>query len=115
MDFIADLEVLFVFGRLFLSTGHALIYVATGQLTMREDDKVEVFDVYKAIKLSTIYEELSTIMVINLELELPLIISKDTLERDLVGHDIFRDTEAYDMIPVLDVASIIIFTRILSL
>ena len=48
-----------------MATVRALIDVATGQLTMREHDKVEVFDVYCALKLPFIYEELSNITVVD--------------------------------------------------
>ena len=36
--------------------GRALINVAAGQPTMRAHDKVEVFDVYRALKLPSVYE-----------------------------------------------------------
>ncbi|KAH0636431.1 hypothetical protein KY290_036875 [Solanum tuberosum] len=55
---------------------------------MREHDKVEVFDVYKALKLPAVYEELSAITVIHLEEKARYIASKDPLENVLVGHDI---------------------------
>lgn len=51
LDFEPDPEVLFILGRPFLETEGALIDVATGNLTMRAQYKVEVFDVYKAMKL----------------------------------------------------------------
>lgn len=60
------------------------------------------------MKKLTIYDELSTITIIDLELELSLITSKDSLERVVVGYDIFRDAEIYEMIQVLDIASIFI-------
>ena len=65
LDFEPDPEVLFILGRPFLATGRALIDVAAGQLTMRPHDKVEVFDVYRALKLPSIYEELSAITVVD--------------------------------------------------
>lgn len=43
--------------------------MASDRLTMRAHNKVKVFDVYKAIKLPTIYEELSTIMFIKDEVD----------------------------------------------
>ncbi|XP_047268363.1 uncharacterized protein LOC124898665 [Capsicum annuum] len=36
-------------------------------MTMRAHDKVEVFDIYKALKLPVIYEELSAISIIDVE------------------------------------------------
>ncbi|XP_049370629.1 uncharacterized protein LOC125835555 [Solanum verrucosum] len=62
-----------------LSDWRAMIDVAAGQLTMRSYDKVEVFDVYKALKLPAMYEELSAITVIDLEAEARYIESKDPL------------------------------------
>ncbi|XP_060216554.1 uncharacterized protein LOC132644030 [Lycium barbarum] len=59
LDFELDPEVPFILGRPFFATGRALIDVAARQLTMRVHDKVEVFNVYKALKLPEIYEELS--------------------------------------------------------
>lgn len=46
---------------------------------------------YKAIKFPSIYEELPTITVVDLELDSLFITSKDPLKRSLIGHDIFRD------------------------
>lgn len=43
------------------------------------------------MKLLDIYEDLSFITMIDLELENLLITSKDTLERSFVGHYIFSD------------------------
>ncbi|XP_015165066.1 uncharacterized protein [Solanum tuberosum] len=65
LDFEPDPEVPFILGRPFLATEGALIEVVAGRLTMRAHDKVEVFDVYKAMKLPAIYEELSAITVID--------------------------------------------------
>ncbi|XP_049381355.1 uncharacterized protein LOC125845910 [Solanum stenotomum] len=67
-------------------------------------DKVEVFDVYKALKLPAVYEELSEITVIDLTAEARYIATKDPLERVLVGDDIYRDVEAHEMMQFLDVA-----------
>ncbi|XP_015169787.1 uncharacterized protein [Solanum tuberosum] len=63
-----DPEVPFILGRPFLATGGALIDVAAGRLTMRAHDKVEVFDVYKAMKLPAIYDKLLAITVIDEEM-----------------------------------------------
>ncbi|KAK4708784.1 hypothetical protein R3W88_029709 [Solanum pinnatisectum] len=88
-----DPEALFILGRPFLATWHAMIVVAADQLTMRSHDEVEVFDVYKALKLPAVYEELSAIVVIDLEAEAHYIASKDLLECVLVRHDIYEDAE----------------------
>ncbi|KAK4724171.1 hypothetical protein R3W88_026950 [Solanum pinnatisectum] len=65
LDFKADPERLFILGRPFLATGGALIDVAASRLTIRAHDKVEVFDMYKAMNLPAIYEELSATTVID--------------------------------------------------
>ncbi|KAK4729591.1 hypothetical protein R3W88_022579 [Solanum pinnatisectum] len=98
LNFELDLEVPFILGRAFLATGWAMIDVAAGQLTMRAHDKVEVFDVYKALKLLAMYEELSAITVIDLEAEALYIASKDPLERVLVGDDIYEDADAQEIV-----------------
>ncbi|XP_060182334.1 uncharacterized protein LOC132611997 [Lycium barbarum] len=108
LDFEPDLEVPFILGRPFLATGRAPIDVATGQLTMRVHDKVEVFNVYQALKMPAIYEELSAITVLNNDTRRPLITSHDPLKRALVGDDIFDDTAAFEMVQSLDMASIYI-------
>lgn len=67
LDFELDLEVIFILGCPFLATGGILIDVAAERLAMRAHDKVEVFDFYHALKLLIVYEELSTITVIDEE------------------------------------------------
>ena len=59
LDFDPDTKVPIILRRLFIAMGGALIDVKTVRLTMRVHDKVEVFDIYKEMKLSAIYEELS--------------------------------------------------------
>ncbi|XP_059302289.1 uncharacterized protein LOC132054264 [Lycium ferocissimum] len=56
LDFEPDPKVPFILGHPFLATGRSLIDVAAGQLTMRVHDKVEIFNVYKALKMPAIYE-----------------------------------------------------------
>ncbi|XP_015162851.1 uncharacterized protein [Solanum tuberosum] len=104
LNFEPDHEVPFILGRPFLATGWAMIDVAAAQLTMRSHDKVEVFDVYKALKLPVVYEELSSITAIHLEAEARYIASKDPLERVLGGAEIYGDAEAQEMVQFLDVA-----------
>ncbi|XP_060183058.1 uncharacterized protein LOC132613012 [Lycium barbarum] len=83
LDFEPNSEVPFILGRPFLATRRALIDVAAGQLTMRVHDKVEVFNVYQALKMPAIYEKLSAITVLNDDTRRPLITSHDPLERAL--------------------------------
>ena len=47
---------------------------------MRDHDKVEVFDVYRALKLPSVYEELSAITVVDKILESQVVLSDDPLE-----------------------------------
>lgn len=106
LDFDAYTEVPFILGNLFLATGSSLIDVGTRQLKMRAHDKVEVVNVYKVMKLPDLYEELSSITIIDLELELPLITSKDTFEISLVGWDIFGVVETNEMVQISEFAKI---------
>ncbi|XP_047263636.1 uncharacterized protein LOC124896140 [Capsicum annuum] len=57
LDFEADPVVPFILGQSFLAMGKSLIDVAVGKMKMRALDKVEVFDMYKTLKLPAIYEE----------------------------------------------------------
>ncbi|XP_015164961.1 uncharacterized protein [Solanum tuberosum] len=104
LNFKPNPEIPFILGRPFLATGRVMIDEAAGKLTMRAHDKVEVFDVYKALKLPVVYEELSSIIVIDLEAEAKYITAKDPLERVLVGDDIYGDAEAHEMVQFLDVS-----------
>ncbi|KAK4737918.1 hypothetical protein R3W88_001615 [Solanum pinnatisectum] len=97
LDFEPDSEVPFILGRLFLDTVRALIYVAAGQLTMRAHDKVEVFNVYHALKLPSIYEELFAITVVDQIVESQVVVSEDPLERVLMGYEVDGDTEAQEI------------------
>lgn len=58
-----------------MATRRALMDVVDGKLTMRAQNKVEVFDVCKGIKLPAVYEELSVINVIDLAVEAQYIAS----------------------------------------
>ncbi|XP_015162889.1 uncharacterized protein [Solanum tuberosum] len=97
LDFEPDFEVPFILGRPFLATSRALIDVAIGQLTMKAHDKVEVFDVYRALKLPSIYEELSSITVVDHIEKSQVVVPEDPLERVLVGHEVDRDTKAQEI------------------
>ncbi|XP_055824450.1 uncharacterized protein LOC129892971 [Solanum dulcamara] len=76
-DFEPDQEVLFILGRLLLATGGPLIDVVVGRLTMRAYEMVEVFDVYKEMKLSTVYEEISGIIVTEEDIAAQYVTIKD--------------------------------------
>ncbi|KAK4724157.1 hypothetical protein R3W88_026936 [Solanum pinnatisectum] len=104
LDFEPDFEVPFILGRPFIATGRALIDVAAGQLTMRAHDKVEVFDVYRALKLPSVYEELSVVTVVDHAIESQLIAPEDRLKRVLVGHDVDGDAEAQEIETYLNLA-----------
>ncbi|KAK4740166.1 hypothetical protein R3W88_003863 [Solanum pinnatisectum] len=106
LDFERDSEVPFILGRSFLAMGRALIDVAAGQLTMRAHDKVEVFNVYRALKLSSIYEELYAITVIDHILESQVVVPEDPLERVLVGCEVDGDSKAQEIETCLNLAII---------
>lgn len=44
-----------------------MINVVAGKHCMRDHDKIEVFDVHKALKIPPLYEEFSAIIMIDLE------------------------------------------------
>jgi len=79
LNFKQDPEVPFFSGRPLFATRHGIIDVAAGQPTMRAHDKVEVFDVYKALKFPVVYEELLAITMIDLATEAHYIASRDPL------------------------------------
>ncbi|XP_055821975.1 uncharacterized protein LOC129890445 [Solanum dulcamara] len=106
LDFEPDLDILFILGRPFLATGGALIDVAAGRLTMRAHDKVEVFDVYHALKLPIIYEELSAVTIIDEEISAQCTTSNDPLTKVVMGQDIAKDMESKELASVLDMPNI---------
>ncbi|XP_016471212.1 uncharacterized protein LOC107793385 [Nicotiana tabacum] len=63
-DYEPDQEVPFILGHPFLATGRAIIDVCKGKMTMRVGDRVEVFNVYKALRFPAHYEELSMISMV---------------------------------------------------
>lgn len=75
-------------------------------MTIRAYDNVEVFDVYKALKLPTIYKELSSISIIDLASERNLLLSDDPLKRDLIGQDLYGDVEVLELAQVMNLAVI---------
>ncbi|XP_075107141.1 uncharacterized protein LOC142180113 [Nicotiana tabacum] len=64
LDYEPDQEVTFIFGPPFFATGRATIVACKGNMTMRVGDRVEVFNMYKALRLPTHYEELSMVFVV---------------------------------------------------
>lgn len=70
-------------------------------------DENEVFNVYKDLNIPVVYEELSSITVIDLEAEAKYIAPKDPLEPVLVGHDLYEDAEAQEIVQFLDVYLIV--------
>ncbi|XP_055802771.1 uncharacterized protein LOC129871971 [Solanum dulcamara] len=111
LDFEPDQEIPFILGRPFLAIGGALIDVAAGRLTMRSHDKVEVFDVYQALKLPAVYEELSTITVIDEEVEYQCTLAKEPLERVSMGQVIEEDMEAKELASVLDIPNVTMWKK----
>lgn len=79
---------------LLLDTDRALIGVAAGQSIMREHDKVQVFYVYRTVRLPSINEELFTITMIDRLVELQLLVLDDPLERVLEEYKRDEDTMA---------------------
>ena len=51
LNFEHDSEVPFILRKPFFETGREMIDVAARQLTLRSHDKLEVIDVYKALKM----------------------------------------------------------------
>ncbi|XP_055802353.1 uncharacterized protein LOC129871465 [Solanum dulcamara] len=111
LDFESDPDVPFILGRLFLATGGALIDMAAGRLTMRAHDKVEVFDVYHALKLPAIYEELSDVTIIDKEISAQCTTSNDPLAKVVTSQDIKEDMEAKELASVLDMPNISMWKR----
>ncbi|XP_070010083.1 uncharacterized protein [Nicotiana sylvestris] len=87
LDYEPDQEVPFILGHPFLATGRAIIDVCEGKMIMRVGDRVEVFNVYRALKLPAHYEELSMISVVESDaISLgPYMIPVDPVERVLIG------------------------------
>ena len=106
LNFEPDSKVPFILGHPFLATDGVIIDVEAGKLTMRAHDKVEVFDVYRTLKLLEIYKNLSAITAIDLAAESIHTLSTDPLERVLMGQDIFGDSKANGMVQFFDLMGI---------
>ncbi|XP_070057930.1 uncharacterized protein [Nicotiana tomentosiformis] len=89
LDYEPNQEVPFILGRPFLATGRAIIDVWEGKMTMRVGDRVEVFNVYKALRLPAHYEELSMISVVESDATslVPYMSPINPLERALIGDE----------------------------
>ncbi|XP_019256322.1 PREDICTED: uncharacterized protein LOC109234712 [Nicotiana attenuata] len=87
LDYEPDQEVPFILGRPFLATGRAIIDVCKGKMAMRVGDRVEVFNVYRALRLPADYEELSMISVVENDATslVPYMSPADPVERVLIG------------------------------
>ncbi|XP_070017451.1 uncharacterized protein [Nicotiana sylvestris] len=87
LNFKPDQEVPFILGRPFLATGRAIIDVCEGKMTMGVGDRVEVFNVYRALKLPAHYEELSMISMVESDATslMPYMSPIDTVEQVLIG------------------------------
>nr|XP_009589739.1 uncharacterized protein LOC104087052 [Nicotiana tomentosiformis] len=88
-DLCPTTKVPFILGQSFLAMGQAIIDVYEGNMTMRVGDRVEVFNVYKALRLSAHYEELSMISVVesNVTSLVTYMSPIDPLERSLIGDE----------------------------
>ncbi|XP_070026669.1 uncharacterized protein LOC142182316 [Nicotiana tabacum] len=87
LDYEPDQEVPFILGRPFLAMGRAIIDVCERKMTMRVGDRVEVFNVYKALRLPAHYDELSMISEVESDATslVPYMSPIDPLERALIG------------------------------
>ncbi|XP_070049815.1 uncharacterized protein [Nicotiana tomentosiformis] len=89
LEYEPDQEVSFILRYPFLATSRAIIDVCEGKMTMRVGDRVEIFNLYKAIRLPAYYEELSMIAVgkSNTTSLVPYMSPIDLLERALIGNE----------------------------
>ncbi|XP_019248465.1 PREDICTED: uncharacterized protein LOC109227722 [Nicotiana attenuata] len=89
LNYEPDQEVPFILGRPFLATGRAIIDVCEGKMTMRVGDRVEVFNIYKALRLPAYYEELFMISVVESDATslVPYMSPVDPVERVLIGDE----------------------------
>nr|XP_016450798.1 PREDICTED: uncharacterized protein LOC107775560 [Nicotiana tabacum] len=71
------------------ATGRAIIDVCKGKMTKRVGDRVEVFNVYKALRLPAHYEELSMISVVESDAPslVPYMNHVDPVEQVLIGDE----------------------------
>ncbi|XP_070001895.1 uncharacterized protein [Nicotiana sylvestris] len=95
LDYEPDQDVPFILGCPFLATGRAIIDICEGKMTMRVGDPVEVFNVYRALKLPTHYEELSMIIVVESDATslVPYMSPVDPVEQVLIGDVEYSEDE----------------------
>lgn len=70
---------------------------------MGDHDKEEMYDVYHALKLPSVYEELFAITVVDMDIDSHCIYPNDPFKRVLMGHDIEGNSEAQDLTTCLNV------------
>ncbi|XP_075099440.1 uncharacterized protein LOC142176216 [Nicotiana tabacum] len=89
LDYKPNQEVPFILGHLFLATGRDIIDVCKGKMMIRVNDRVEVFNVYKTLRLPAHYEELSINYVVESDSTslVPYMSPIDPLERALIGDE----------------------------
>lgn len=56
-----------------------------------------MFDVYRALKFPSVYEELYAIMVVDIMVESHLLVPEDMLDKVLPGHELEGDIESHYM------------------
>ncbi|XP_009800970.2 uncharacterized protein [Nicotiana sylvestris] len=88
LDYETDQEVPFILGHPSLATRRAIINVCQGRMIMRVGDRLEVFNVYKALKLPVHYEDLYMISVMESDATLLVpYMSPIDLQRALIGDE----------------------------
>ncbi|XP_075101709.1 uncharacterized protein LOC107791089 [Nicotiana tabacum] len=108
LDYEPYQEVPFILGHPFLATGRAIIDVYEGKMTMRVGNRVEVFNVYKTLRLLAQYEELFMISVMEGDATsvVPYMSPIDPLERALIGdEEDIEDEMMGEIEQVLDMSS----------
>lgn len=61
-----------------------MIDIVAGQLTMRAHDKAELFDVYRFLKLPSMYEKIYVITMVDHIVESHVVVPEDMLEKVFV-------------------------------
>lgn len=65
IDYEPNQKFMFILGWRFLDTDRVIVDVFEDQMTMRMGDRVEVFNVYRELKLQSHYEDLAIITVVD--------------------------------------------------
>lgn len=74
-----------------------MINVIVEWLTIRAHNKVEFFDVYKALKLPVVYEDLVAIIVLDIEAAVSQVNIKDLLAKVLLNQRLVDDLESREI------------------